>query len=345
MAEVPGFRKGAQRAKEASKGAQFAKTNFLSIEDGKSVIVRFLIDAEETPGADTGAWISVDQHQSVPTKKAPADFEGTWPEKMSAVCRKTKLDDDGTTWHDECYICDFLVDGKKVKKAKSRTWALACLREEVIENGKVLGLKDVTRQVAVLDKDGKPTGDEKTEKAIVVLNYGYDNFFGAVQAYYGMNGTVLDRDFWIKREGAQLDTVYRPIGKDPIKLKDGSILDVRNPEHMQRYGFDDQKAAYAALQEIVAERGSEEFYARFFDPRYTASEGKVQSTGADVAKPSNDAEEDRLEALRSRVTKYQAPEKDGEEQASEKSAEQPEKPAKVAETAAAGPAGMRDFDE
>lgn len=306
------FRKGAEAAAEASKGGgNFAKTHFFGLEDGKQAILRFITDAAD--------WIVVDQHQMVPTKGKPDGYEGNWPEKMGSVCRKDEAFSFG-----ECYICEFVVDGKKVKRPSARTWALACEREEVIEDGKIVGLRDKTREVTkkVDDKDVTTV-----EKSIVVVNMGYKNFFGVLQGFAGHYGTVLDRDYIIQRKGAGTDTVYTIIPLDPIETDQGRF-DLRNPEFAKRYETD------LDLGEEVTSRASDEFYARFFDPRFSADDksGEVKQTGAapDAPKVDNDMDAEKLAALASRVK--------GSSYAPEGTA-----PAAAQPAAAASGGGMRDF--
>jgi hypothetical protein len=195
-----------------------------------------------------------------------------------------------------------MVDGKKIKKPSGRTWALACLREEVVEDGQVVGYRDQTRQVAKVGDDGKPTGEEITEKAIVVVNLGWKNFFSVMKGFAGYYGTVLDRDFVVIRSGSGTDTTYQVVPLEPITKENGERFDVRNPEDAARYETN------LVLADLIAERADDDFYARFFDPRFTPSkDGKVEKTGAspEAAKPDNDVvDEDRMKALAARVKGY-----------------------------------------
>lgn len=294
------FRKGAQAAAEASKGGAFARTNFFSLEDGKETILRFLTPADE--------WITVLQHQMVPTKPQPDNYKGDkWPERMGAVCRN---DEAFSGMYDDCYICEFLVDGNKVRRPSARTWALACIREEVIGDGsdalggpefkgKVVGYKDATREETRKQDDKEVT---ETVKDIVVVNMGWRNFFSVLDGFAGRYGTITDRDYWVKRVGAGTDTTYQIVGMDTIKDADGDVLDPQNPKFADRY------ATALKLEEVITERADDDFYARFFDPRISVSdEGKVEKTGVEAPKPQNEVDSERLEELTSRVKGYKAP--------------------------------------
>jgi hypothetical protein len=294
----PNFRRGAEAAQAASKGGAFARTEFFKLEDKGKVFVRFLTDADE--------WITVDQHQMVPTKPKPDDAE-KWPEKMGAVCRK---DEAFEGLYPDCYICDHIVDGKKVKRPSGRTWALACIREEVREDGKIVGYRDKIRTVNRPKKDGKEGETEEVkEKDIVVVNMAWKNFFSIMKGFAEFYGTVLDRDYLITRSGDDQGTTYSIIPMDPIVVDDeGTVLDLRNPQFQDRYATD------LVLGDVVAERADDEFYARFFDPRYTATkEGKVEPTGKgpEAPKPENDVSEDQLAAMAERVKGYGQAEPNG----------------------------------
>lgn len=288
------FRTGADAAKDAASksGAAFSKTNYFSLGDGEEAIVRFLTDAD--------SWVTVEQHQYVATKPAPADYTGNWPRVMGAVCRKTKLLD-GSTLHADCYICEHIAkpDGSP-QKPSSRTWALAVLREEVRnENGQVVGFRDQTREVAEL-KDGKPTGSTKTEKAAVVLNMGYRNFFSALQGFAGRYGTVLDRDYYIQRQGNDTQTQYHIVPVDPIDVADPDNananirFDLRDSRFMQRYATDAPD-----LEQIVMDRASDSFYERFFDRGASAPAAEQP-----VASNSNDVDDAKVAELAARIKGY-----------------------------------------
>lgn len=329
------FRRGAQEAQEASKaGAQFARTHYFQIDDGKSEILRLLTDHD--------AWIVVDQHQNVPTRSKPSDYpdDSKWPDKMPAVCRKDKAFEG---MYADCFICEHVVGTNGVKRPGARTWALAVLREEVRENGQVVGYRDKTREVAVMGEDGKPTKETKTEKAIVVVNMGYKNFFAALAGFGAHYHTVLDRDYLVKRSGTGTDTTYNIIPMDPIAMADGGVFDVRRPEVMARYGD------LPDLGEIVTERSSDEYYARFFDTRVaqpaTKQNDSDKSTGTPASPPTSAASEpgrEALEAMALRVKGYAST--PATPAAPDSAAPDNDTPASPETPATAAPGGgMRDF--
>lgn len=344
MSKAPAFRRGTDEAKEASKGVSFARTHYFSLDGNPSspnnrAIIRFLTDYTDL--------IVVNQHNNIPTKAQPKDYDGqNWPSRMSAVCRN---DEAFAGMYDDCFICDHIVDGKKIKRPGARSWALAVLREEVLEDGVVVGLRDQIREVAEVDADGKATGEVRLEKAIVVVNMGYKNFFAAVEGFGKHYKTLLDRDYQITRSGEDTDTTYAVVPLDRIPVDDdGNFYDLRKPEFMDRY-----KPAQT-LEEIVIERSSDDFYARFFDTRVEAparegaTSGKATKTKAKgkkadaPARQEQEASSERLAALRDRVVDYgrAVPAQDGE--ADESDDEVEEKPALKAKAKKKN--AIRNFD-
>lgn len=295
MSQAANFRRGGDVAEEAAKKAapNFARTQYFGIKDGETVIVRFITEATD--------WITVDQHQQVPTKGKPEGHTGNWPEKMGAICRR---DTAFSGMFPDCYVCEYLVGkDKQVKKASPRTWALACIREQVIEDGKMVGIRDKIREVTRKKQDG--TEETVKEKDIVVVSQGWKNFWGALQGFAGHYGTITDRDYKITRSGSTTDTEYRIIPLDPITDDQNNRLAVTSPdgswtEWGKRYVSDYD------LGDIITQQAGDEFYGRFFDPRIkVAKDGKVEETGASPEpKAQNDVDEERLKDLASRVKSY-----------------------------------------
>lgn len=295
------FRKGADQAKSAQKSG-FSRVDYFQISDEDEAILRFITDAREDSSlAHVDAWITVDQHQMVPTKLKPDGYEGKWPTSMSAVCR---YDEAFAGIYEDCFVCDKLVDDDRVRKPGPRIWALAAHREKVIgdgtkelggpENeGKLVGYTDQTRKVEV-----KVDGKTKTvvQPNIVIVNMGWRNFFSPLDGFANQYGTVLDRDYWIRRSGGGTDTTYQIVALDPIPG-----YDLRDPEVMEKY------ASNLDLGQIVSDMASDKYYGRFFDTRVTVSdddddEETTSSVSAkEQQKPEGDASPDKLKALVDRV--------------------------------------------
>lgn len=323
---------GSEAAKEASKnsGAAFDRVEFFGLDaspggvasGADKALVRFLSDHVKVEGqADLIPWITVEQHSMVPTKPRPADLKENsgWPAKMTAVCRNGKI---FKARYGDCYICNNMTkpDGKKYF-AGARTWAIGVLREQVRGDGsealggpglkgQIVGVRDMTKEVAVLGEDNKPTGETKMVKQYVKFNLGWKNFFGPLSGIAGYHGTVVDRDYLIQRSGmGQNDTNYTFVPMDPIQMGDGRVFDVRNPEiRAEHYGDRPD------LRQIVAEVASDEFYDRFYRPtngsapvqaapvQSVAGQSQIALPTTTPAAPGGAPNGDRLAALRDRIT-------------------------------------------
>jgi hypothetical protein len=286
---VSRFKTGADAAQKQSS-VNFSRTQFFGIKDKETAIVRFLTEEPE--------WISVKQHTMVPTKSAPVGYKGDkWPQSMGCVCRKS-TDADDQPFYDECFICDHMTksDGSKYH-AGGRTWALAVMREEVVENGEVVGYRDQTRTVS---RKVNGVDKEVVEKAIVVVNMGWKNFFSIVAGFARHYKTLLDRDYKITRSGDDQTTTYSIIPLDPIPGYDLRQVDPKTDKpRIEAY------SDVVDLADEVERRMSDEFYARFFDTRVTVTDtdggGETKSTTSSTPAPSNDVDPSKLAALAEKV--------------------------------------------
>jgi hypothetical protein len=336
-------RRGAEEAEQASNFASFDKLHFLKVEDKASVILRFITDTHDR----VGGMMTVDMHQGVPTKSKPGDFKGeNWPTAMPAVCRKDKAFKE--QFGGECYICDVIKPkNPKMKKATGRVWAWAVLREAVIgdgtpekggpeKQGKTVGYVDAIRTVKK-KVDGSDTEVEVEEKALIVVNQGYKNFFSALVGHASVYGTALDRDYVVQRKGTGTATDYNLVPLDPITLRDGRAFDLRDDDLMkERYGrtateFD------AALEAIINERTGDDYYGMWFMEGWTRPGSTGDAEGAS-APDSSEPDEDQMKALKDRIEGYQ-PGADGAP------ADKPaEEPAQEAPVAAGASTGMQSYD-
>ncbi len=288
------FRSGARAAEKASKssGANFARTEFFRLEDGDSAILRFLTEfnnrcgkliddvpcgrlLQENPenedqeictkhGDDIGdpilGWLTTDYHQQVPTRDAPKDYQGKgWPQKMACVCR---MDECFEGKYAYCWACDNAPG--KAAKPTGRIWALACLREEVRDDdGDLIGYADVMRTVKRESEETPGEYEEVEERAITIVLMAWKNFFGPLSGMASAYGTVLDRDYLIRRSGDGTDTEYRFAALDPIDFVDSDgeevRFDVRHPEVAERYG------SSLTIVDEIDRRVSDDFMGMWFD--------------------------------------------------------------------------------
>lgn len=318
----------AAKAGGAKKGSNFDKIGYLTlkgkpedVQAGRNVaIVRFLTDhvaVESNPIP----WITVDMHSFVPTKPKPADWpEGNrWPQTMGAACRNDKI---FKVKYGDCYICTLKKGDGKPYYANGTTWALAVLREEVIGTaemvaagqipqeavGSVVGVRDITKEVAVTDAEGKPVeGQTKRVPEIVIVQQKWKNFWSIVQGFAGRYKTVLDRDYHITRNGHDTDTTYQIVPLDPITMPDGTVYDLRRKDLMEQ-----KYPNLPDLRTFVARQASDDYYALFFDPSKTPpprtkkDEGQTGQAGPATPTPqSTEPSSEHLNALASRLGGYQ----------------------------------------
>ncbi|MGW7100356.1 hypothetical protein [Streptomyces sp. NPDC054838] len=260
------FRRGGSAAEEAEKeanansGGRRSADYFSLKNDTDSTAIRLLTDHDD--------WIWVEQHSFVPTKAAPQGAEN-WPKSMTAVCRK---DDAFAGHYSDCYICDKKIKNNfdKVASSRIRIWALAVEREIVKGDGSealggpamkgiVVGVRDKVEEIDELDADGKPTGVKLRYPRIIIVNQPIKGFFGNLKALHGLYGTVCDRDFSITRDGTGTDTNYKIVPIDPVPdIKPGTPAWDKYLQAAQEREI--------SLEAIVADKASDAYYARFFDP-------------------------------------------------------------------------------
>lgn len=314
-------RRGAEAAEQAAKaGPSFARTHFFSIKAGQSEILRFLIDSEphqvagtdpndpatwhwlqpgESPLMDPstgkpildGAHVVVAQHSQVTPKPPPDDFKGNWPQAVSAVCRH---DQGFGGFYPDCYLCDVLHHNPS-----PRVWSLAVVVKEVNRNGQI-GYVDDVREVSVKDGDEVKT---VKERAIVVVNQGHKNFFSPLRMMAGHYGTLLDQDFRVMRTGSgPSDTNYQfgPMGQRAAPGT-SDVLDLRNPEHHAIYDIGGVPVE-RQLDQIVAERATDEYYHRFFVPDGGGPGASAPSSNGGQTQASSVDQDARLQQIQRNLT-------------------------------------------
>jgi hypothetical protein len=318
------FRKGAAGAEEENKrrkaereAAQGPRVDYFKLKDEERIVLRLMDDFTE--------WIYVKQHGFVPTKDAPQgssdDQKKKWPAKMGAVCRHDPAFD-----FEDCFICDTMLTPENKKYWPSQKfWARALVREGFIGTqemadeglipkskvGRIAGYVDVEEEVDETDAEGKTTGNKVTRKKFVVINLGMQNFFGHLQGFGDVYGTVLDRDYSIQRKGTDLDTKYSIVALDVDP--DFDLTDEATRKKYEQHAKD-AGIGTDDLETLISKRASDEFYARFFDTTKTvkANEGGDSPDGADdrpqgapadqQAKPAEvGVNAEKLQAMRDRI--------------------------------------------
>lgn len=300
---VPNFRRGAEEAEKAGARKSYSRTGFLSIADGQSAVVRFLTDVTD--------WFTVLQHDMIPVRTDHGQKK--WPEKMGATCRK---DVAFRGMYDDCFICDHMKDPKgEPYKPKERTWALVLLRNVQTQGGQMVG---VTNMMTEIEVDGVKRAVPRIEWA----NFAWSNFFGAVSNIASLYGTILLNDIRITRKGTGNDTDYYPVPYNPVtairKNPDGTPVlddqgnplppedfDLRKPYFMEEFA-----PFMPSISDMLIERSSDDFYAKFFDTRVPFPADKIRGEGTDgggEAPAQAEPDAAALADMASRIASYGAP--------------------------------------
>lgn len=324
---------GADVAQEESKtgGPGFQRIDYLDSilkKDGDKAFIRYLTDFRSDKDFGTHAWITVDVHQIVPTKPKPASWKGNWPKAMTAMCRKHKVF--AKHFPQGCYICQEKTEYNSDKPAvpKARTFAVAVLREESIENGRRVGFQDQMVDVIKTNEDGEPINDkgevvtlESQEFAVesvpryVIVRQAWGNYYHALKEIGTAYDTVLDRDFRVSRTGERLTTEYHHVAMDPIDVPDPdddsktTRFDLRDPRFRDGLYGD-----APVLSKFISGLVKDEYFERWFIPQPGDDDAGEDSGGDSGSKmdrtkasaPSSASEakepsEDRMKALREKL--------------------------------------------
>jgi hypothetical protein len=216
--------------------------NYFGLEDGASVIVRFITDEDDILTCDFYEFVEV-------------VMDGKTTKQSFIVAPDYYAED--PEWKGEDWVLkyggvteNYNTKEKESPKPKERTVAIAVEREAVPVEGTGGGrpkfryqdkIVDVT--IKERDKDGKETGKEITlpGRNFILIRQNAKTFWGNVVGYYGEFGTLVDRDYKITRSGVQLATNYQciPVGEG----EEWEDVEVLRTSIKTRYGYnglDDQ---------------------------------------------------------------------------------------------------------
>jgi hypothetical protein len=308
--ETAGFDAMVERARRAGSG-EFLP--YLSLKDGKSIVLRFLNDLYPNdkpigPGNPVSV-ITIDMHSTMPTKAAPkrkdGEDTGKWPTRMSAACRNDRLfrpANKPARYPNGCTFCKLKGEDGKPLRPRPSTFALAQVRKEVTE-GNTTYYVDQMRKVAFRDDDGEVT-EEFEVPEIVVVQQGKKNFWDPMKTAAGKKRTILACDYVITRTGSgQNDTEYAPEYLDPTEIEiDGKVMpyDLRNPEIMQAVYPD-----LPDLRQVVARLAGPAYLGKFFldeQGNYVPSDGtgkgRATSRSSGPAAVDNDVASAKVAEMR-----------------------------------------------
>lgn len=333
MAFARGAVAGEKKAKESNFAPRENMPLFRLKEDGEEAVVRFVHDGHE--------WFIADTHSFV-SSKIKKDGKQLM---MNSICRK----DDGVD-ADECYICDLLhtvTPNPKTKDAKSpknrgkyfagsRYYVPVLIMEPVEGTQEMIDAGEIPAEALVrgemqstvgrviryephyveadeFDVDGNATGKKIQKPDVQLWITTYDQAMGSVTGDWEINGTVLDRNYRIKRVGTGLETDYKVNAMQPTGWLDDATGDITGfdlRDDALRMQFDILK-----VEDYLVNLGSEEYYARVFDHRVkdetSGGDGGEQAAPAKAAEPEPDsaAEQDakaRIAAVKAGMKKKSA---------------------------------------
>lgn len=346
MPAMPDFASGTQAAEAAaaSTGGRFHRLDYLQIGEGESATVRLFTEHTDI--------VTVSQHFA-PTRPAPDGHDGKWPKAMPAVCRNTPAFQQAGTYPD----CFLDIKWKETQddrnyKPRVRSWALGVIRVPLMDNGRQVGMQD---SMVEMEVDGNKTmvpeivilnfawGNMWANLSTYSAEYGTwcDRDYRITRTGGGTDteyrpvpfspATLQGFDHTAVRL-QRADLLEKGVPEAELPPPPGDIFDTRNPEHFLKYlaplhvteaefasdyGSSPQAVAKAKIAEVLMERSSDEYFARFFDERMeqpktkkkgdneesTSSSAPSSATPPPVVEaPSADA--DQLDALASRVQSY-----------------------------------------
>ena len=293
------------------------RLSYFGLEDGESIVVRFLTDVDEI--------ITCDSYEFV------HDNQGG---KKSFLCAPSLYEDD-PSWQGEDWVVKYGGMAKEwgnteltPAKRKERTMAIAVEREEIpIENP---GGRPKFRYQDKLIKHEDKDGNVYDARNFIIIQQPAKTFWTQPVGFYGEFGTLCDRDYKITRQGKQLNTAYifTPKAEDDEWLTDGSSLKALQA----RYGYGTGKdmdgndlaedspdrflyctqtlwewaERQASQERAEALLGSprEGAQQRRQTPSSNGSEGPPWATGEDEAQAAPPSASGELSALRARLDKH-----------------------------------------
>jgi len=168
-----------ERSQSGSGPRTYEQTNWFTWRAGEAKPLRFLTDSNDI--------FVVPVHEQVPTHDG---------KKTTFVCR--------TAFDASCELCA-REKGTPGAYRRDVGYGVAVLREEVKEDGKTTGYRDVTTEYEEV-VDGKNVMKKKPYVGIV--SQGMRNFWNQIAVISEKYGSLRDREIEILRQGQGTDTTY-----------------------------------------------------------------------------------------------------------------------------------------
>lgn len=113
---------------------------------------------------------------------------------------------------------DYKTKAPAELKPTTKTVGLAVLRDRVPRAGGGFDVVDVMGDVEF-------KGEKFPARTFGLITQSHGNFWKSLIGYFGLYGTLMDRDYLIERKGGGVDTEYVIVPLDPVEeLKDPAVL-------------------------------------------------------------------------------------------------------------------------
>lgn len=302
------LRRGDDEDENKGKGG-FRKEPHWDLKEGEEAVLRFLDESKD--------WFRARTHRFYPTKAAPADHEGKWPQAMPATCRQEPA---FAHLYNGCPICSSGFKGKfgKGSLADDLRYTLAIEREQYVNEAGKKAYRDKMVEIPILDDEGKPTEEKIAVPSVVIVSNTMYMMMGALKACGDSYDTLRDRDFKIKRvkNPSGTGTIYQVYPLDKTEdIQPGT-------EHWNFYELA-VEAMGLKLPTIIYNKSTDDYFKRFFleEDGFTSSDVRREngelapaskpvggstssaSSSPSAATPPPDA--DALAAMKARITRKQ----------------------------------------
>jgi hypothetical protein len=293
------FRSGSEDSETYSKSFSSNRLQFLTFkDDGETHIIRFIDEHTK--------WPVVDVHIQIPTKEIPANRKKAgmkWPDKMGATCQNDQgfriPGPDGNAsdeWEDgygRCYIHEHYADkmnqwNRPLSAPVTSTFARVVVREKTPQ-----GIRD--KQEEWID----PQGNKHMVPMIRVISQQWGKFFSGIKAGAFEDGSVVTKDFTVKKSGKDFTIATLSITPDH---KPGT-------ESWQRY-LDAAALIGADLEGLIRHQADKDWYQTWWIPGpwdEEPLESEQAGAGTEVgtaASPDGDlsaSEQEQMTELRKRL--------------------------------------------
>jgi len=247
-----------ERSQKGSGPKTYTETNWFYWTAGETKALRFLTDSNDI--------FVVPVHENVPTHDG---------KKKTFVCR--------SVFDASCELCA-RAKGEPGAYRRDVGYGIAVLREEVREDGKLTGYRDVTTTYEDT-VDGKVVTKKKPYVGIV--SQGMRNFWNQIAVISEKYGSLRDREIEILRNGQGTDTTYMAF---PLDKKEIENIDTRYAKFLPD------------IEAFLNRIGSQEYYDAQLHGIVKEKEVKSPSSSASFAEDDDEYGEEEFVGISEETT-------------------------------------------